>query len=123
MSDSPIYYEFIETPVFSKRLLELASEETLEAIQSDPIEKPERWPVVRGLQGARKGRVADPESSRGKSGGFRYLYLYFQHAERIHLLFLFAKNEQDNLSPMQIKAIGKVIGKIKEEALYGSQEN
>lgn len=123
MSDSAVYYEFVETPVFSKRLAELTSLETLEAIQSDLIEDPERWPVVSGLHGARKGRVADPKSSRGKSGGFRYLYLYLHHAGHIHLLFLFAKNEQADLSPAQSKALGRVILKIKEEAIYGPQEN
>jgi hypothetical protein len=121
--DLPVHYEFIETPVFARRLGELASDETLEAIQSDLIENPERWPVVRGLQGARKGRAADPMSSRGKSGGFRYIYLYLQHAGRIYLLFLFGKNEQANLSPAQVKALGKVIAKIKEEALGGPQES
>jgi hypothetical protein len=123
ISDLPVHYEFIETPVFARRLGELASDETLEAIQSDLIENPERWPVVRGLQGARKGRAADPMSSRGKSGGFRYIYLYLQHAGRIYLLFLFGKNEQANLSPAQVKALGKVIAKIKEEALGGPQES
>ncbi len=123
ITDLPVHYEFIETPVFARRLGELASDETLEAIQSDLIENPQRWPVVRGLHGARKGRVADPKSSRGKSGGFRYIYLYLQHAGRIYLLFLFGKNEQANLSPAQVKALGNVIAKIKEEALDGQQES
>ena len=105
MTDLPVYYEFIETPVFLRRLEELASDETLETIQSDLIENPERWPVVKGLHGARKGRVADLKSARGKSGGFRYIYLYFQHAGRIYLLFLFGKNEQANLSPTQVKSL------------------
>ena len=31
----------------------------------------------------------------------RYLYLYLEHAGRIHLLYLFSKGEQANLSPDQ----------------------
>ena len=54
--------------------------------------------------------------SRGKSGSLRYIYLYLQHAGRIHLLFLFAKNEQSNLSPAQIKSFGRVVARIKEES-------
>jgi hypothetical protein len=118
MPESPTHYTFVETPVFTKRLSELASAETLEAIQAELVEDPERWPMVRGLHGGRKGRVADPKSARGKSGSFRYIYLYLPHAGRIHLLFLFAKNEQSDLTPVQAKAFGKIIVMIKEEALH-----
>jgi len=113
MTERLVHYTFVETPIFSKRLRELASPETLEALQA---ENPERWPIVRGLHGARKGRVADTKSGRGKSGSFRYIYLYLTHAERIHLIFLFAKNEQSDLSPAQTEALGKIIASIKREA-------
>jgi hypothetical protein len=122
MPDPPILYSFVETPIFTKRIIELASSETLEAIQAELIEDPVRWPVVKGLRGARKGRVADPKSPRGKSGSFRYIYLYLPHAGRIHLLFLFAKNEQSDLSATQAKAFGQLIAKIKEEASHGQED-
>lgn len=122
MSELPIYYSFVETPIFTKRITELASLETLEAIQADLIEDPERWPVIKGLRGARKGRVADPKSPRGKSGSFRYIYLYLPNAGRIHLLFLFAKNEQSDLSPAQTKAFAQIVERIKEEASHGQEE-
>jgi hypothetical protein len=61
MPERLVHYTFVETPIFSKRLRDLASPETLEALQSELIENPERWPMVRGLHGARKGRVADYE--------------------------------------------------------------
>src|SRR5437868_11768036 len=123
MPDPPVLYNFVETPIFTKRIAELASPEMLETIQADLVEDPERWPVVKGLHGARKGRIADPKSPRGKSGSFRYIYLYLPHAGRIHLLFLFAKNEQSDLSPAQTKTFGQVIGKIKKEASHGKEEN
>lgn len=109
------WFEFIETPIFTRRLTELASLGVLAAIQADLIEDPERWPVVRGLHGARKGRVADPKSARGKSGSFRYIYLYLPHAGRIHLLFIFGKKEQSDLTAEQVKAFGKIIARIREE--------
>lgn len=122
MPDPPVLYSFVETPVFTRRITELASPETLEAIQAELIEGPERWPVVRGLHGARKGRVADPKSPRGKSGSFRYIYLYLPPAGRIHLLFLFAKNEQSDLSPAQARAFGQLVAKIKEETSHDREE-
>lgn len=123
MIESPTLYTFVETPIFTKRLAELASPEILEAIQAELVEDPERWPMIRGLHGARKGRVADPKSARGKSGSFRYIYLYLSHVGRIHLLFLFAKNEQSDLTPAQAKAFGKVIAMIKEEVRDGKEKD
>jgi hypothetical protein len=86
MAEAPRHYTFIETPVFTKRIADLASPETLQAIQLELVENPERWPVIRGLQGARKGRVANPKSSAGKRGSFRYIYLYLPLVGRVHFV-------------------------------------
>lgn len=107
-------YTFIELPVFMRQLDALASFETLYTIQADLLADPERWPVIKGTGGARKGRVAAPTGSRGKSGGFRYIYLYLENRGRIFLLLLFSKNEQANLSPEQIEQVAAVVEKIKE---------
>ncbi len=107
--------EFVETLVFTRRIQELASREMLLEIQSDLIESPTRWPVIQGTHGARKGRIADPAAGRGRSGGFRYLYLYLPHVQRVYLLFLFAKEEQGNLSSEQKKQIAGWCDQIREE--------
>jgi hypothetical protein len=106
-------YTFIELPVFMRQLA-AASFETLYAIQADLLADPEGWPVIKGTGGARKGRIADPLDSRGKSGGFRYIYLYLEHRGRIFLLLFFSKNEQANLSPGQVKQVAKVVEQIKK---------
>ena len=107
MPERLVHYTFVETPIFSKRLRELASPETLEALQAELVENPERWPIVRGLHGARKGRVADTKSGRGKSGSFRYIYLYLTHAGRIHLIYLFAKKRAERFEPSADRSFGK----------------
>lgn len=107
-------YTFIELPIFMRQFEALTSFETLYAIQADLLADPEGWPVIKGTGGARKGRVADPQDSRGKSGSFRYIYLYLEHRGRIFLLLFFSKNEQANLSPDQIKQVAKVVEKIKK---------
>ena len=61
------FYTFVETEVFTRQLKALASIETLHAIESDLIANPERCPVIPGTKGARKGRVADTQRSRGKA--------------------------------------------------------
>ncbi len=110
------WFEFIETTGFSKKLDQVAGPETLRAIQSDLIEDPERWPIVRETNGARKGRVADPGSSRGKRGSFRYYYLYLSHRGRVYLLAIFSKGEASDLTADQKKKVAAMITQIQKEA-------
>lgn len=109
------WLEFVETGVFTKRLGQIASPETLRAIQADLIENPERWPVIRATNGARKGRIADPESARGKSGSMRYYYVYLPRRGRIYLLAIFGKNEASDLSPKQKEQVAETIAAIRKE--------
>jgi hypothetical protein len=112
--DERIWFEFIESKIFSKQVRELAGE-LVTKIQSDLVQNPQRGDIVKGTHGVRKARVADPSSSRGKSGGYRYLYLYLEHAGRIHLLYLFSKGEQADLSPEQMRIIGALSQAIRKE--------
>jgi mRNA-degrading endonuclease RelE of RelBE toxin-antitoxin system len=105
--DDSVWFEFVESKTFSKQALELSGQ-ILANIQSDLVQNPERGDIVKGTHGVRKARVADPASTRGKSGSYRYLYLYLEHAGRIHLLYLFSKGEQADLSPEQKRIIGSL---------------
>jgi hypothetical protein len=110
------YYTFVETAVFTKLMDSKASLDVLYAIQNDLIADPKRGDVVQGTGGIRKARVADPQSGRGKSGSYRYLYLYLEHQGRIYLLYFYGKNEQSDLSPEQKKIVAKLARMIKEES-------
>lgn len=109
-----VWFEFIESKIFSKQVRELSAE-VLTNIQSDLVKNPERGDIVRGTHGVRKARVAAPDLSRGKSGSYRYLYLYLEHAGRIHLLYLFSKGDQADLSPDQTHIIGALSQQIRKE--------
>lgn len=113
-ADETIWFEFIESEVFSKQLREIGRE-VLVKIQSDLVQNPERGAIMKGTHGVRKARAADPDSSRGKSGSYRYLYLYLEHAGRIHLLYLFSKGDQADLSPQQKQIIGALSQEIRKE--------
>ena len=112
--DDTVWFEFVESKVFSKQVRELGLE-VMARIQSDLIQNPERGAVVKGTHGVRKARVADPASGRGKSGSYRYLYLYLEHAGRIHLLYLFSKGDQSDLSPQQKLILGALSQQIRKE--------
>jgi len=95
---------FIESRAFNRRLLELGqegAEAVLSAIQTDLLQSPERGRLVPGLGGVRKARAADPGRGKGKRGGLRYLYLYFAADQETYLLYMFGKDEQEDLTPDQ----------------------
>ena len=108
-ADDTVWFEFVESKVFSKQVREVGVR-ILACIQTDLIQNPERGALVKG-----KARVADPASTRGKSGSYRYLYLYLEHTGRIHLLYLFSKGEQADLSSQQKQIIGALSQEIRKE--------
>jgi hypothetical protein len=67
-----------------------------------------------GTGGLRKIRMAIPGSTRGKSAGVRVHCLWLEHLNRIYLLFVYGKDEQDSLSSEQKKALKKIVQQIKE---------
>src|SRR5467141_3937158 len=110
--------EFIESPAFTRRLHKLAgdsADELLSAIQRELLEKPDRGTTVPGLGGVRKARIANPGRRKGKSGGYRYLYLYFERRQHIHLLILLDKNEQEDASDEQRKQMRGWVAQIKKD--------
>lgn len=109
------WLEFIETSIFTKRFGVLGLHDSLAQLQSDLVENPTRWPIIAGLSGARKGRVGDNRRSKGKSGSYRYIYLYLSHIGRVYLLFVFEKNERDNLSEEQRRVIAKLCEILRKE--------
>lgn len=113
-SDDRVWFEFVESKIFYKQV-RAKDVEVLGVIQSDLLQNPERGVVVKGTHGVRKAKVADPDSPRGKSGSYRYLYLYLEHAGRIHLLYLFSKGEQADLSQEQKRIIGALSQEIRKE--------
>ena len=108
------YYSFVETAVFTRQVDSKASLDVLYAIQNDLLTNPKRGDIVQGTGGVRKARVADPQSSRGKRGSYRYLYLYLEHRGRIYLLYFYDKGEQCDLSPEQKKTVSRLAQMIKE---------
>ncbi|QQS48954.1 MAG: type II toxin-antitoxin system RelE/ParE family toxin [Acidobacteriota bacterium] len=108
---------FVETPVFVEQLAELAGKaqmELLYAIQDDLMMDPERGDLMKGLGGLRKARIADPHKKEGKRGGFRYLYLYLKIRGRIHLLYLYSKREQSDLSEEEKKQLSSLVEVLKK---------
>jgi hypothetical protein len=107
---------FIESRSFTARLQQLAgpaADDVLRMIQDDLLRNLDRGDVVRGLGGIRKARVANVARGKGKRGGYRYLYLYLQGRNHVHLLFLLDKNEAEDLNNVQRAALRKMATELR----------
>lgn len=115
MSKSPErLYSFFETPIFMRQIEQQASMRVLFAIEDDLLKNPKRGDVIQGTHGARKGRIGDPASRRGKRGSYRYIYAYLPSYHHIILLYLFAKNDSADLSAQVKKQLAQLMSQIKE---------
>jgi hypothetical protein len=52
---------------------------------------------------------------RGKSGGVRVIYYWMQAAERIHLLLIYGKGEQADLSAADLQRVRTLVEQIKDD--------
>jgi mRNA-degrading endonuclease RelE of RelBE toxin-antitoxin system len=107
-------YSFFETPVFMRQIEERASMRVLFAIEDDLLKNPELGDIIPGTHGARKARIGDPDSRRGKRGSYRYIYAYFPGYHHIILLYLFAKNDTADVSAQTKKQLAKLMSQLKE---------
>jgi hypothetical protein len=97
----------IETPIFTKRIPAILSDEEYRLLQTYLLNKPDAGKVIRGSGGLRKLRWS--ARGHGKSGGTRIIYYWFVSQDTILLVFAYSKNEQDDLTPEQLQLLKKVI--------------
>ena len=105
--------EFLETRLFTRRVIALGLEEELRQLQLELQANPLSGPVEPGAGGLRKVRMADRSRGMGKSGGARVHYLALPHKNRVYLLFVYTKDDMDALSSKQKEMLRKVVDAIK----------
>ena len=98
---------FRESKAFSRRLAELLSDEDFRLLQVSLLLRPDQGKVIPGGGGLRKMRWA--LAGRGKSGGARVIYFWFVAQAVIYLLLIYSKNEQEDLTPEQLKLLRKTV--------------
>lgn len=75
--------------------------------------RPDAGVILAGSKGLRKLRV--PLAGRGKSGGGRIIYWYHSPGYPAVLLWVFAKNEADNLTSAQLKRLAGEADRLIED--------
>ena len=76
--------------------------EFLDVVEKDPYSGDR----IQGCKGpVFKGRMACGDMQKGKSGGFRVMYLVLEQEKEIHLLTLYPKNERKTIDASEINQI------------------
>lgn len=99
--------EFFETPIFTKLIQKLISDEEYHLLQLQLSVRPESGDIIKGSGGIRKLRWAG--SGRGKRGGIRVVYYYITEDEQIYMLYAYPKSEKDDLTTDQLKQLKQLV--------------
>ena len=98
---------FLETPIFTKQIKSLISDEEYAKLQMELFRRPQQAPVIRKSGGIRKLRWAVEGS--GKSGGVRVLYYVITESGQIYMLLAFKKGDQENITAEQLAVLRNVV--------------
>jgi mRNA-degrading endonuclease RelE of RelBE toxin-antitoxin system len=102
-----LWVVIVETGSFTTRIRILLREDDYRHLQAMLAGRPDAGALIPGTGGLRKVRWAG--SGRGKRGGIRVIYFWHQATARIVMLLAYAKNERDDLSETQKRALKRVI--------------
>jgi hypothetical protein len=97
---------FIETPVFTRQVRELLSDEAYAAFQWHLAVNPRAGEVIQGTGGLRKVRWSAPGS--GKRGGVRVIYFHVAADAQIRLLLIYRKGVKDDLTAAEKKTLRRL---------------
>ena len=97
----------VETSIFTRQVLALLTDEEYRRLQMALALHPDMGAVIPGSGGLRKVRWA--VEGRGKRGGVRVIYYWAIIHDKILMLYMYAKNEQDDLTSEQIKVLKRII--------------
>jgi hypothetical protein len=96
---------FLELPPFERHRQDYLSDEGFRELQEVLMETPEAGDVIEGTGGLRKIRHADERRGKGKRGGLRVIYYWWQSGKQFWLFTIYNKNEMDDLTSTQRKAL------------------
>lgn len=89
---------FVELPAFSRYRADYLDDEGLRALQNELMRNPVNGDVIEGTGGLRKLRQPDPRRGKGKRGGLRVIYFWWEAGRQFWLFTIYDKNEINDLS-------------------------
>lgn len=110
----PALLAVVETSAFARKAEKLLTSEEYDDLLLYLSMYYKAGDEIPGTGGLRKLRYA--AGGRGKSGGVRAIYYFFDEINPIFALFLYGKNEKANLTPAEKKLAASLAAAMKAEA-------
>ena len=106
--------ELFESSLFTKYVSAYLSEEDYRSLQNYLVFNPEAGDLIQGTGGFRKLRWIDSSRGKGKRGGTRIIYYYFDQHQQIWLMTIYNKTEASDLTPAEKKTLKAAIEQEKK---------
>jgi hypothetical protein len=100
---------FIELPVFERHRADYLNDDAFRALENLLMKHPEAGDPIPDTGGLRKLRFADARRGKGKRGGLRVIYYWWDAGFQFWLFTVYDKDEMTDLSPQQRKALKAMI--------------
>ncbi len=92
---------FIELPAFERFRQDYLDDAAYRVLQVELMRNPEAGDLIEGTGGLRKLRFADGRRGKGKRGGLRVIYFWWDGRHQFWLFTLYGKDEVTDLTPAQ----------------------
>jgi hypothetical protein len=102
---------FVELPPFQRVRQSYLDDDGFRGLQRALMKNPEAGDVIEGTGGLRKLRHGDARRGKGKSGGLRVIYYWWNDGLQFWLFTLYDKDEARDLSPDEKKALKSLLKK------------
>jgi hypothetical protein len=96
---------FVESPALAKYRADYLDDEGFRGLQQSMLKNQKAGDVIEGTGGLRKLRHGDPRRGKGKRGGLRVIYYWWDGGRPFWLFTLCDKDEMDNLNADEKKAL------------------
>ena len=102
---------FVELPAFERHRAGYLDDDAFRKLQSLLMLNPQAGDTIPGTGGLRKMRFADERRGKGKRGGLRIIYYWWDTGSQFWLFTVYDKDEMSDLTPSQRKALKEMIKK------------
>jgi hypothetical protein len=96
---------FVELPPFSRFRGDYLTDEAFRGLQNELMQNPAAGDVIEGTGGLRKLRQGDAQRGKGRRGGLRVIYFWWEARRQFWLFTLYDKDEMADLSAKEKKAL------------------
>lgn len=101
--------EFRETSFFTRRIVAMLSDSDYSELQAALMLRPEMGDLIKETGGLRKVRWGESQRGKGKRGGVRIIYYWYEPEEVVYMLLAYSKDERADLSAKEKRSLRALV--------------